>query len=606
MLPEVRLDTDSFKSLIEEYRMQIASIFPEWTNYNYSDPGMTLVELFAWMKENQQFYMEQLSPEHYMAFFRLMGIKQHKMIPAEIIAGRLSSESDEEFIPKGTVYYADGVPYTTMRDNFIPGIEIIGVRTGSYLSDEKPDVMGTMNIRPFGDNPTPGDTMEIFMDNPIPVNQTFNFAVILKIEPKRNLLNKAPFRMLTELGFEYYSAEGWKEIEKVNDFTWGLLFSGRLELTIESPMVEFDEGKYAIRIVLKGGKYDKVPCITNIGFPFIRLRQICDAECCSKDEGVLIGEGNGFPSQRIRLPYDGVMCESVEISVEDILIPGMIRKWKRVGDFSSETPYSECFMVDEAAGEVVFGDGRRGLPPEGKIILNKAKLCRGFDGTAMRGASLVSEGRQQLRVLSTPVIGKNTESIEDLKTRAKMRKVPVVLSTVIDYETQILKTPGMVIDSCKVLPSLSSPTKVTIAVRPGDGKSLMKLSEQMEENIYNHLDSRRLVGTQIKIVSPEYIKVNMEISAIPSDHHIDVEKNIKDSIEEYFDSYGTFGDYIEYGKLFGILDSLDCVERLIRIDFDPDKVSVIKSKGGDLIPPPNGLFVCGDIKISFSVLEKKR
>ncbi len=76
MLPQVRFDTDQFRDLIEEYRTLIAGIYPEWTDYNYHDPGMTFLELFAWMKENQQFHMEQLGDAHYEAFFRLLGFER--------------------------------------------------------------------------------------------------------------------------------------------------------------------------------------------------------------------------------------------------------------------------------------------------------------------------------------------------------------------------------------------------------------------------------------------------------------------------------------------------------------------------------------------------
>ena len=34
MLPEIRLDTDRFFELLEEYRAMIAGIYPEWTDYN--------------------------------------------------------------------------------------------------------------------------------------------------------------------------------------------------------------------------------------------------------------------------------------------------------------------------------------------------------------------------------------------------------------------------------------------------------------------------------------------------------------------------------------------------------------------------------------------
>ena len=89
MLPELILDSDSFESLIEEYRSRIAGIYPDWTDYNYHDPGITFLELFVWMQENQQYFMDQLGPEHYRQFFRLAGIRP--------LGGRIAERDDRRY-----------------------------------------------------------------------------------------------------------------------------------------------------------------------------------------------------------------------------------------------------------------------------------------------------------------------------------------------------------------------------------------------------------------------------------------------------------------------------------------------------------------------------
>jgi len=42
------LDDRSFDDLVAEARALIPALAPEWTNHNPSDPGITLIELFAW------------------------------------------------------------------------------------------------------------------------------------------------------------------------------------------------------------------------------------------------------------------------------------------------------------------------------------------------------------------------------------------------------------------------------------------------------------------------------------------------------------------------------------------------------------------------------
>ncbi len=105
MLPELTLDSDSFENLIEEYRSQIAGIYPDWTDYNYHDPGITFLELFSWMQENQQYYMDQLGPEHYRQFFRLAGIRPLTREPSLVLAKAMDTERPGKLvIPAGTIF----------------------------------------------------------------------------------------------------------------------------------------------------------------------------------------------------------------------------------------------------------------------------------------------------------------------------------------------------------------------------------------------------------------------------------------------------------------------------------------------------------------------
>ena len=52
-LPELNLDDRTFQELVSEARLKVmeACEFTGWTEHNVSDPGITLIELFAWMTE---------------------------------------------------------------------------------------------------------------------------------------------------------------------------------------------------------------------------------------------------------------------------------------------------------------------------------------------------------------------------------------------------------------------------------------------------------------------------------------------------------------------------------------------------------------------------
>ena len=47
---------------------------PEWTNHNPSDPGITLLELSAWMTDQLIQRLNQVPDKNYVAFLNLLGI----------------------------------------------------------------------------------------------------------------------------------------------------------------------------------------------------------------------------------------------------------------------------------------------------------------------------------------------------------------------------------------------------------------------------------------------------------------------------------------------------------------------------------------------------
>lgn len=71
-IPQPTLDDRSYADLLEEARALIPSLAPKWTNHNPSDPGITLVELFAWLTEMLIYRVNRLPEANTLAFLRLL------------------------------------------------------------------------------------------------------------------------------------------------------------------------------------------------------------------------------------------------------------------------------------------------------------------------------------------------------------------------------------------------------------------------------------------------------------------------------------------------------------------------------------------------------
>lgn len=71
-LPLPNLDDRTYTDLVEEAQARLPALYPSWSNYNPSDPGIVLVELFAWLTEMTLYQVNQVSDENIETFLKLL------------------------------------------------------------------------------------------------------------------------------------------------------------------------------------------------------------------------------------------------------------------------------------------------------------------------------------------------------------------------------------------------------------------------------------------------------------------------------------------------------------------------------------------------------
>ena len=59
-IPNFDLDDVSFQELVNDAIKKIPKVSNQWTNYNVSDPGITLLELFAFLADNQIYVLNKI------------------------------------------------------------------------------------------------------------------------------------------------------------------------------------------------------------------------------------------------------------------------------------------------------------------------------------------------------------------------------------------------------------------------------------------------------------------------------------------------------------------------------------------------------------------
>jgi predicted phage baseplate assembly protein len=80
--PVVRLDPRHYQDLVDEARLRVGHRCPEWTDHNVSDPGMTLIDQFAWMFDILLYRVNRLPDKIHEALLALLGVQLQAPVAA--------------------------------------------------------------------------------------------------------------------------------------------------------------------------------------------------------------------------------------------------------------------------------------------------------------------------------------------------------------------------------------------------------------------------------------------------------------------------------------------------------------------------------------------
>jgi WD40 repeat protein len=160
-IPLPDLDDRRFDDLVKEVRALIPRYAPAWTDHNASDPGVTLIELFAWLAEALFYRANRAHESSEARLLELLGAVFEPARPATVsLTVTASAPEGGTFIPRDTVLTAtppDGskpVKFETASDlelEAVPGKPdlyrgSVRARQMARVTDE---LLGASNGRPF-------------------------------------------------------------------------------------------------------------------------------------------------------------------------------------------------------------------------------------------------------------------------------------------------------------------------------------------------------------------------------------------------------------------------------------------------------------------------
>jgi len=112
----VKLDDRNFEQLLDEARRRIPVHTPEWTNFNLeSDPGITIIQLFAFLTENLLYRANRVPDRNRARFLQLLGVPLQKAAAAQGLIMILNERGPIEALPleSGIVISAGNVKFLT-------------------------------------------------------------------------------------------------------------------------------------------------------------------------------------------------------------------------------------------------------------------------------------------------------------------------------------------------------------------------------------------------------------------------------------------------------------------------------------------------------------
>lgn len=696
MLPNISIDNDRYASIVTDAKNMIVSLYPEWTDFNYHDPGITMLELFSWIKENQQYFMDQIGDENRKKYLKLLGISRRTKLAARAEA-ELTAETDIDVL-RGTKFFAGDLCFEADERRFILKNDMnccISYEDGQarVLNRRQLDFIHKLKILPFGREPKAGSCFYLGFKEPLPVHTTLR-AVIEVFDHYEVVRNPIPdtesFRSMAEMDLEVHNGSGWEPAHILSDETHALLCTGSVTFRTETEMkpgiIEGMEG-YFIRFCLKNCDYDIPPVIESVRFNAIAVSQrdtqseiidyplsedgqykaatelafsgvsqlyarcgacyrridtvvkrMDDTENCvffsvGRDElpedadGLRLvnttgafancstaGYGTGLPYQELDLNSGEIEYHSFEIMSEDPEEPGRYDAWDKVNDFSCSAPEDRHYIFDSDRGAVRFGNCIRGLAPEGEILIV------GYVKTQGKGGNVKKNTINRIGTDDIPGIhvtneqdacgGEDEETIDACFQRAqKMLKKPLCAVTYADYEDCVLKTPGLMIESCKVIPPRLSKRREndaaevtnTIVVKPYRPERAERLSDVYIHNIKNHLDQCRLLGTNIELIAPEYINVTIYADITVKSHYHNYQALVEDAVKRFFRRYkDRFGAELIYSELYGVIDRLECVSSVTSLSMDA-RGNMIRTKEGNIVLQVNGVVELSGTQYMFTV-----
>ena len=534
------LDDRRFQDLVDDAMGLARKRMPDWLPAGPADPGVTLIEVAAWMTDQLIYRLNRVPDRIYTGFLDLLGVRLLPPVSArtDVTFWLASPDAKDVVVPRGTQISTDGstglapIVFSTVEELSIVASSVVSIASsiGGEVRDHMEALERGISFSPFDNPPKPGDALLIGLSRPAP-SRAIAIHTDCEIEGPGVQPDDPP------LAWEAWDGDGWSPCEVDRDDTGGLCRAGEVVLHLPASHVETliarkRAGWFRARVhdTLPGqAPYETSPRIKGVSGRTVGGSTLAVNASLITDE--VVGTANGLPSGRYATEHSPIVAtdEPLTVEIED---PGGWQQWHQVDSFAESGPEDLHFVVDAVKGEISFGPavrladgsmrnfgqvpregaavripaywtggGSRGnvmartltvvvdqLPAIGRVE-NRRPALEGYDGESIEAARV--RGPLLLRTRDRAVTIEDFEEIarDAAADIARVRAVPVYGAR--SAEVRVLVVPVVPLDDVRV------------------GLELLMPSESSFEAIVARLDEARLVGTNVVVVPPIYRGVSV-------------------------------------------------------------------------------------------------
>jgi hypothetical protein len=185
-LPLPDLDTRTWDDLVAEGRALIPRYAPGWTDHNLHDPGITLIDLLAWLVEMDVYALDRVPEASRRRFLALVGATPHPPRAAEAVLWSAPAGPGSVTIPAGAEFTLTIGDSASHRFVVGEGVAAAPVLLTTMLVQPDPNAPpqeaalfrregGFLAV--LGDDPAPGAALWLGFNESLPVGETVRLYI---------------------------------------------------------------------------------------------------------------------------------------------------------------------------------------------------------------------------------------------------------------------------------------------------------------------------------------------------------------------------------------------------------------------------------------------